>query len=101
MGEKQRGTVERVTLDIRYPDGTTKQRVIKSDELARLAMLVFKPAAVRDHLPNIRDPAGAFRSFEEGDDSDPDSKPAIMTVYDDGTYSMECRPSDHRPPTNW
>lgn len=100
MGEKQRGIVERVTVDFRYPDGSSKQRVIKGDELERLALLALKPSAVRDQLPNLPDHAAAVRSFEEGDESEPDIAPAMMTVYDDGTYSLECRPNDHHPPVS-
>lgn len=98
MGDKQRGTIERIVVDIAYPDGTTKQRVLKGDELKRLTVLAVKPSAVRDHLPNLPDHAQALRRFEEGDDTDPTSAPALMTVYDDGTYSLECRPNDHHPP---
>lgn len=98
MGDKQRGVIERITVDISYPDGSAKQRVIKGDELARLAVLALKPAAVRDHLPNMRGRDAALRGFEEGDESDPTSRPSLMTLYDDGTYSLECRPNDHHPP---
>lgn len=98
MGDKQRGTVERVTVDIRYPDGSSKQRIIRDDELKRLSMLVLKASAVRDHLPNLPDQAAAARAFESADEAG--DLPALMTVYDDGTYDLECRPSDHRPPSN-
>lgn len=98
MGEKQRGTIERIAVDISYPDGSTKQRVIKGDELKRLAIIALKPDAVRNHLPNLKNRDEVLRQFEEGDDTDPTSKPALMTLYDDGIYSMECRPSDHHPP---
>ncbi len=100
MGDKQRGTIERITVDFTYPDGTTKQRVIKGDEIKRLALLALKPSALRDHLPNLRGRGEAMRRFEEGDDTDPASKPAMMTVYDDGNYSLECRPNDHHPPVS-
>lgn len=100
MGEKQRGTIERITVDISYPDGSAKQRVIKGDELKRLAVIALKPDAVRNHLPNLKDHGAALRQFEEGDDTDPDTKPALMTLYDDGSYSMECRPNDHHPPAS-
>lgn len=101
MGDKQQGTIERITVDITYPDGTTKQRVIKGDELKRLALVAVKASAVRDHLPNIRDRDEVLRRFEEGYDTDPTSKPALLTVYDDGTSSLECRPDDHHPPESY
>lgn len=98
MGDKQRGTVERITVDISYPDGSVKQRVIKGDELKRLAILALKPEAVSNHLTNLKGRDEALKQFEEGDDTDPTSKPALMTLYDDGAYSLECRPNDHHPP---
>lgn len=98
MGDKQRGTIERITVDITYSDGTAKQRIIKGDELRRLAVLALKPAAVRDFLTGFPGRDQALKRFEEGDDTDPDSSPALMTLYDDGTYSAECRPKDHHPP---
>lgn len=98
MGDKQRGTVERITVDIRYADGTTKQRIVQGDELKRLGMLVLKSSAVRDHLSSLPEKAAAVDAFESADEAG--DMPALMTVYDDGTYDMECRPSDHRPPSN-
>lgn len=98
MGEKTRGTIERITIDISYPDGEFYQRVIKADELRRLALLAFTPAAIREYLGNLKDHERITRNFEQGFEEPDRGKPSMLAVYSDGTYSEECDPGSHKPP---
>lgn len=100
MDDKVRGKIDQVTIELSYPDGNTKQRVIRGDELERLAMLAFTPQAVRDHLGKLNGHDRALRDFEHGFEAPDRGKPAMLAVYSDGTYSAECDPKSHREPDN-
>lgn len=101
MGDKSPGIIERITIEIRYPKEETRvERVIEGDELKRLALLAFTPAAIREHLEKLDDHEQIVRHFEEGFDAPDRGKPNLLTVYSDGTYSEECDYASHIPPNN-
>lgn len=100
MEDSKSGTIEKITIDLTYPGGRKKQRVIQGDELKRLALLAFSPAAVGKYLGKLDNHDRVVRDFEEGIEGPGRGRASLVALYDDGAYSVECDDHSHNPPEN-
>lgn len=92
-----RGTIERIAIDIAYPDGTTKRSVMEGTELERLAAIAFKRDAIGRLLKDEPTRTEALAVYDGGHAGNGQRQPAMLLLNDNQTYSMKCEPTDHRP----
>lgn len=97
MSSQERGKVERITVELTYPDGETKQAVIEGAELNGLAALVLTRQAIADSLKDEAARERALGEYDHGRRGDGSDQPAMMLLYGDQTYTLACDPTDHRP----
>lgn len=97
MKQAGRGMIKRITIELEYPNGDEYTRVIEGDTLERLALIAFTEQAIQQHLRGIKAQDQALRTFAQGSDKAGRDRPAMLLLYADGSYAMECDWSSHHP----
>jgi|GEM_PF-5965816 len=97
MSSRERGTIQRITVDLTYPDGQTKQAVIEGPELEGLSALVLTREGIAEALRDEAARGRVLDEFDHGRSGDGSDRPAMMLLYGDQTYTLSCDPTDHRP----